>query len=260
MLFLVNPKQKGKRRMARKKSKATPAQRRALKKARAALAKKRNTRKRAGKKAAATRRKRTTVKKRTYKRRASTARKNTPKRRRTRTVAKRRTKRRTARRNPARRRIKGVRRIRRKIYTRNPPVTLKNMGKVLQQGLFDATGVLAGKVSARFVSGFIPSFGEGPIMNFAKQGIAALAVGFIGGQFLPRDYSRFLIAGALSAPVETFLQGLPVVGDLVSGQAELGEAMGYGLPMGEGADYDLPIGEYVQPEIAPMGEYVEQYV
>lgn len=123
----------------------------------------------------------------------------------------------------------------------------------------DSTGVLAGKIGARFVSGFIPSFGEGPIMNFAKQGIAALAVGFIGGQFLPRDYSRFLIAGALSAPVETFLQGLPVVGDLVTGNAELGEALGYGLPMGEGAEYGLPIGEYVQPEAAPMGEYVEMY-
>jgi hypothetical protein len=148
------------------------------------------------------------------------------------------------------------------VYTRNPRITLKNMGKVLQQGLVDSTGVLAGKIGARFIAGFIPSFGEGAVMNFAKQGIAALAVGFIGGQFLPRDYSRFLIAGALSAPVETFLQGLPVVGDLVTGNAELGEALGYGLPMGEGADYGLPIGEvgeYVQPEMAPMGEYVEMY-
>lgn len=255
MKFLVNPKRKG-RRMARKK-KATPAQRRALKKARAALKRKRNARKRAGRKAAATRKRKTTAKKRTYKRRASstTARKNSPKRRRKRTVAKRRT-RKKARRNPRRRRIKGVRQVRRKVYTRNPPITLKNMGKVLQQGLIDATGVTAGKVGARFVAGFIPSFGEGAVMNFAKQGIAALAVGFIGGQFLPRDYSRFLIAGALSAPVETFLQGLPVVGDLVTGHAELGEAMGYGLPIGEGPEYDLPIGEYVQPEI---GEYVEMY-
>lgn len=171
-------------------------------------------------------------------------------------MAKRR-KRRTARRNPRRRRIKGVRQIRRKVYTRNPPITIKNMGKILQQGLVDASGVVAGKVGARFVSGFIPSFGEGAIMNFAKQGIAALAVGFVGGQFLPREYSRFLIAGALSAPVETFLQGLPVVGDLVTGHAELGEAMGYGLPigeyvqpegieMGEGPDYGLPMGEYVE--------------
>ena len=29
--------------------------------------------------------------------------------------------------------------------------------------------------------------------------------------------------------------------------------------MGEGAEYGLPIGEYVQPEAAPMGEYVEMY-
>lgn len=258
MRYLVNPKRKGKRRMARKRSKATPAQRRALKKARAALKKKRNARKRAGRKAAATRKRKTASRKRSYKRRKNPARKRSTNRKpRRKTVARRR--RTTRRRNPRRRKIKGVRQIRRKVYTRNPPITLKNMGKVLQQGLVDASGVVVGKVGARFVSGFIPSFGEGAIMNFIKQGTAALAVGFVGGQFLPREYSRFLIAGALSAPVETFLQGLPVVGDLVTGQVELGEAMGYGLP----------IGEYVQPEGIemgegpeyglPMGEYVEMY-
>lgn len=253
-MFLVNPKRKGKRRMAKKKkSKATPAQRRALKKARAALARKKAARKRAGRKAAAARKKKSTKR--------ATARKNPTKRRRKSTVAKRRTKARR-RRNPRRRPIKGVRQIRRKVYTRNPPVTLKNMGQILRQGLIDSSGVVAGKVGARFVAGFIPSFGEGPIMNFAKQGVAALAVGFVGGQVLPREYARFMIAGALAAPMETFLQGLPVVGDLVSGNAELGEAMGYGLPMGEGPDWGLPMGEYVQPQMSPngnMGEYVEMY-
>ncbi len=168
--------------------------------------------------------------------------------------------RRTARRNPRRRRIKGVRQVRRKLYTRNPPFTLKNMGKILQQGAIDATGVTVGKVGARFVAGFIPAFGEGVMMNLLKQAVAALGVGFLAGQVVPRDFGRFVMAGALSAPVETGLAMIPVVGDLISGNAELGEAMGYGLPMGQ-PSYGLPMGdmgEYVQPEPV-MGEYVEMY-
>jgi hypothetical protein len=134
---------------------------------------------------------------------------------------------------------------------------MKNMGKILQQGAIDATGVTIGKVGARFVSGFIPSFGEGVFMNLAKQAVAALGVGFLAGQFVPRDFGRFVMAGALSAPVETGLAMIPVVGDLISGNAELGEALGYGLPMGQ-PSYGLPAGEYVQPE-AMTGEYVEMY-
>lgn len=260
MLYLVNPKSKGKRRMAKKKKRSTAAQRRAAAKARAAKKKKATARKRAAKKAAATRKRRSTA----SRRRKNPARRK-PSRRRS-TVARRRTRRR--RRNPAKKRRKATNKTYRtrkytkatQTYSRNPPFTLKNMGKILQRGVIDATGVTAGKVGARFVAGFIPSFGEGIMMNLAKQAVAALGVGFLAGQIVPRDYGRFIMAGALSAPVETGLAMVPVVGDLISGNAELGEAMGYGLPMGQ-PSYGLPMGhagEYVQPD-AYAGEYVEMY-
>ncbi len=253
MLFLVNPKRKGGRMAGRKR--ATPAQRRALKKARAAKAAKARRRSTAGRKAAATRRRKTSARRTTKRRRNP----STPKRRKT-PVAARRRRRSPARRNRARRAPTGFKRVRRQTFKRsmrNPAWTLKNMGKILQQGVIDASGVVLGKAGARIVSGFIPIGGEG-MMNIAKQAIAAIGVGFIGGQFMPRDYSRFLIAGALAAPVETFLTGIPVIGPALTGEGELGEYLGFGeapgLPIGEAPG--LPIGEYVQPG---MGEYVEQY-
>ena len=254
-MFLVNPKRKKGRRMARKR-RATAKVRRALAKARAAKKRKAASRKRAAKKAAATRKRR-----RNPTRRKPARRRKTVARRRRRATARRR-------RNPPRRRRKrptitsrttrkGKTTTVRQTYKRNPPFTLRNMGRILQQGAIDATGVTIGKVGARFVSGFIPSFGEGVAMNLVKQAVAALGVSFVAGQFVPRDYGRFIMAGALSAPVETGLAMIPVVGDLISGNAELGEAMGYGLPMGQ-PSYGLPMGEYVQPEPV-MGEYVEMY-
>ena len=242
MLWMVNPKRKGRKTVKRKK-RATPAQLRALAKARRAKKAKAAGRKRAGKKAATTRKRRKTTTKR--RRKATTTKRRTTRRK---TTVKR--KRATKRRSPRRK-------ARRKTYRRNAPrgFSVRGITRQLQQGVMDALGIEAGKVSANFVSGFIP-FGPATMLgNVAKASVSAVVVGVAFRQFLGPQWGRMAMAGALLSPLEALLANVPVVGPLVQG-GSLGE---YSLPIGE---YNLPIGEYVQPEQyqdANMGSYVESY-
>ncbi len=145
---------------------------------------------------------------------------------------------RTRRRSPVRRRAAARRPVRRRRYRRNQPqrFSVRNLGKQLQQGVFDAAGVVVGKAATRLVANFIPIPGNTAIMAFAKQAISALGVGTIASMFLSRDTARFLIAGGLAAPVESFVQNIPVIGPMLADYDPF-------LPMGD-ADPFLPMGEY----------------
>lgn len=246
MLYLINPKRKGGRMAARKK-RATPAQLRALAKARRAKKAKAASRSRAAKKAARTRKRKTTPRRRTTKKRTTTRRKPV--------ARKRTTRRRTTRRRSPRR---GARRVRRRTYARNPRFTVRGVFRQLQQGAIDASGVVVGKAATRMVAQMIPFGGQG-IAALAKQGLSAVVVGMVASRFMGAQFGRFVLAGGLAAPVETFLQGLPVIGPAISGGAALGEYLGVAA---------LPIGEYVEEGTLPpadiadaaIGEYVEMYV
>jgi hypothetical protein len=114
--------------------------------------------------------------------------------------------------------------------------------------------VVIGKTGARVVANFLPLPKEG-IMNYVTQIVAAMATGRVAKQFVSAKQAEFIMAGALAAPVETLLKGVPVIGGFLGDDAlMMGEylsagGMGeYNLPIG---DYELPVGEY------PMGEYVQ---
>lgn len=250
MLYLVNPKRKGGRMAARRKKRATPAQLRALAKARRAKKAKTASRKRVGRKAAATRKRKSTTRRKTTTRRKPVARKRTTRRT---------TKRRLPRRRSGARRGRSLtfRPVRGKVYTKNPRFTMRGIGRTLQQGAIDASGVVVGKAATRMVSNMIPFGGTGAIA-LLKQALSAVAVGMVASRFINPSYARFVLAGGLAAPVETFLQGLPIIGPAISGGEQLGEYLGIA---------PLPIGEYIQEgsqypqDVADvaMGEYVEYY-
>lgn len=176
--------------------------------------------------------------------------------RRRRTVAKRR--------SPARRRTTARRPARRR-YRRNIPqrFSVRNLGKQLQQGVFDAASVVVGKAATRIVANILPLPKGGMILNFATQAVSALGVGALASMFLSRDTARMLIAGGLAAPVESFAKNIPFIGPMLSDDdLTLGDYDPF-LPMGEYpamGDYDpfLPMGEDVygsDPYGAGIGEY-----
>lgn len=222
MIFLTNPRKGRQTRMARKRR--TAAQRAATRKLIAfnkARKRKTTTRKRRRKVAAPARRRkrRTTARKRITRRNPVAAR-------------------RRKRRSPVRRRAAARRPVRRRRYRRNQPqrFTVRNLGKQLQQGVFDAAGVVAGKAATRIVANLIPLGGETAIMVFAKQAISAIGVGTVASMFLSRDVARMLVAGGLAAPVEQFMVNIPFIGPMLADYDPF-------LPMGD-ADPFLPMGEY----------------
>lgn len=167
--------------------------------------------------------------------------------------------RRKRRRSPRRRRSTARRRnAPRRRGFRLPPIV-----RPLQQGLIDATGVVAGKAGANIVSNFIPIPTQTVIGDFAKQGISAVVVGMVFRQIAGPQWGRMAMAGALAAPVENVLATLPVIGPMVTG-AGVGEYPGLpmgehpGLPIGEGQYYGDDMGAYVQADPG-LAAYVEAY-
>lgn len=139
--------------------------------------------------------------------------------------------------------------VRGRIYRKNPRFSVRGFTRDLQSGAMNAGAVIVGKAGARVIANFLPLPKDG-IMNYVSQIVAALATGMVAKQFMGAKTAEFVLAGALSAPVETFLKGVPVIGGFLGDdQLLMGEILTSGaLPIGE----DLPIGEYPM-----MGEYVE---
>lgn len=134
----------------------------------------------------------------------------------------------------------------------NPRFTIRNMGRILQQGAMDAAAVVGGKAVTRMIANFIPLPTEGMFMVFAKQAVSAIGAGMVAQQFLTARTASFVLAGGLAAPVESLLAQVPVIGDFLGDDfLELGEAAG--LPIGEAAG--LPIGEYPEVEVGEYPEY-----
>lgn len=245
MLYLVNPqrkrtKPKGKRmatkRKAKRSRKQIAAARRNIKKAQAARRKKAGTRKRSTKRRASTARRKTSTRRKPVARKRSTRRKSTRRRR-----------------SPAkRRRSKSIsfRRIKGSVYKRNPRFSVRNMGKLLRQGVTDAAGVVVGKAATRMVANFIPLDKSNPVMNFAVQAVSAIGVSIVAGNVVSPNMAKMILAGGFAAPVESFLSGIPVIGPA------LGDVDPF-LPYGD-VDPFLPYGSY--PEWDQMGAYPEEVV
>jgi hypothetical protein len=89
--------------------------------------------------------------------------------------------------------------------TRRRSTRRRNPGVVgqLRTGIKDAAGVVVGKAGARILPTLVPGIPKTGPMGLAVQAAAALALGFVADQVASRDTARMVLAGALSAPLET---------------------------------------------------------
>lgn len=203
-------------------AKQRAAARRNIKKAQAALRRK----KRGGARKATKRRRRRAV-----------AKKSNPPRRRRKTVAARK-------RAPARRRRRSSSRRR-----RNP-----GGGTIVRQftqGAQDALGVVAGKALARMIPTVVPQLPKAGVVGLGVQAATAVLVGFGASKFLGREVGRMVLAGGLSAPLETAVVAfrVPFLGtalDPVASTAAVAAAsMGAYVPRRVGSG--RPLAAYVNP-------------
>lgn len=110
------------------------------------------------------------------------------------------------------------RRPTRRRYRRNPPI-LRGALRTIQQGVFDAGGVVIGKAVARIIPQTLKLEKEGTTGLLVQLG-TAVGVGIIGDMLkLPRDFVRMLVAGGLAAPAESLVVSLniPILSPALAG-------------------------------------------
>ena len=123
-------------------------------------------------------------------------------------------KRKKARRNPGRsvakrsapRRRSAARRApaKRRPARRNPPKRRLNIVGSLMDGGVEAVQILVGKAMARSVPDLIGAPKQGNL-GLAVQAAVALASGYVAGMVLSPNASRAILAGGLTAPLETLI-------------------------------------------------------
>lgn len=122
---------------------------------------------------------------------------STPKRKRSNPPAKRKAaaRRAPAKKSPARRKAR-----------RNPPIpTLRQVGRDLTTGAMDAGLVLTGKAAVRTIPTLVDGIPKSGNLGLATQALTAVVVSILGRNFLKPAQAKMLLAGGLSAPIETLL-------------------------------------------------------
>ena len=107
-------------------------------------------------------------------------------------------------------------RKRRRRRRKNVP-TLKGITQDVTTGAVDAVQVLAGKAAARIIPEQLGIPKEGTT-GIAAQAAVAVAVGIFGRQLFGADVAKMMMAGALTAPVESIIvqADVPVLGPALS--------------------------------------------
>lgn len=86
---------------------------------------------------------------------------------------------------------------------RNPPRRVDIVGS-LTDGSIEAVQILIGKAAARSIPDLIGAPKQGNV-GLAVQAATALAVGYVSGMFLSENAARAMMAGGLTAPIETLI-------------------------------------------------------
>jgi len=175
------------------------------------------------------------------KRKRKTTRKRTTKRR----VVRHRT---VKRNTPVRHRRRSMRR-----HRRNPGMKL-GFGyfsvKTLLNGAIDAGEVVVGKAAARAIPNLV-GLPTSDMTGLIVQGLSAVVVGWAGHSFISPNAGKMMLAGALSAPIESFIKSMNI--PFIS--ANLGEDVVEIEGMGTYPQLATPgMGTYVQ-----MGETEYDY-
>lgn len=144
----------------------------------------------------------------------------------------------------------------RKTYRRNPPrkMSIRGVLKSVQEGAMDAALILTGKAATRSIPLMANLPKEGNI-GLAVQGLTALVVSLAAQRVLKPAQARMVLAGGLTAPLETLIvsYNVPFLAPAlrpVEGDAQLSAYLGgYVAPapvMEEGVDgyVDDGMGDY----------------
>lgn len=142
---------------------------------------------------------------------------------------------------------------RRRRRRNNPPkLSFRNVTKDLMQGSIDAALILVGKATTRMVPAMIPNVPRQGNMGLAMQALTAVGVALLAQQFLKPAQAKMILAGGLTAPVETLVVSLDV--------PFLADAL---APVTADQQLSAYMGAYVQPEIQleagqDIGAYVQE--
>ena len=99
----------------------------------------------------------------------------------------------------------GFRRRRNPCGTMNPPkMTIKNITRTLMDGAMDSALVLTGKAATRAIPLMVNLPKEGNL-GLAIQGATAVVVSMLAQNFLRPQQARMILAGGLTAPLETLI-------------------------------------------------------
>lgn len=133
----------------------------------------------------------------------------------------------TRRKAVARRRTSAPRRqVTRRAYRRNP--ARPDVVKMLTRGTLTATQVLVGKAATRAVPDLmnLPKAGNA---GLAVQVATALALGYVSEMFFSKTTAAAILAGGLTAPVETLIQAanIPYLSGYLSPGADAAAIQGY---------------------------------
>ena len=85
-----------------------------------------------------------------------------------------------------------------------PKMTVKNITKTLMDGAMDSALVLTGKAATRSIPLLANLPKEGNI-GLAVQGLTAVVVSMLAQNFLRPAQARMILAGGLTAPLETLI-------------------------------------------------------
>lgn len=138
---------------------------------------------------------------------------------------------------------------RKRTYRRNPATP--DVLVMLRDGGIAATQVLVGKAVVRSVPDLLNLPKQGNV-GLAVQAALALATGYVSSMFLSRGAAAAMMAGGLTAPIETLLvaNNVPWIGEALSPTTEQAAVNGY---MGAGRYPHTPMGRYPRPVAALAG-------
>lgn len=142
----------------------------------------------------------------------------------------------------------------------NPPkMTVKNVTKTLMDGAMDSALVLTGKAATRAIPLMINLPKEGNL-GLAIQGATAVVVSMLAQNFLRPQQARMILAGGLTAPLETLIvsYNIPFLAPAlqpVEGDAQLSAYLGgYVSPPPPAPTNGEGVGGYVDEGMGNYGD------
>jgi len=130
---------------------------------------------------------------------------------------------------------------------RNPPrrgkFTVRKITRDLTQGAMDAAFILVGKAGARTIPAFLPNLPKEGNMGLAVQALTAVLLGVAADMVLKPAQAKMILAGGLTAPVETLVVSFNV--------PFLAPAL---APVTANQQLSAYMGAYVQPPLLPPPE------